>query len=160
MDSKCIIVNLPLQFSKSFSSSYSLHSIDSQNSLNTSKPTVDKLLEVDAELATQEVELVLNFSRFRKTSQSQNRYRLVWSLQILLQHQHKHQLPSRLKLSKRGWTYCQDEATPELDQSKTDTTVDVKTPAVSRYSKRRQKNPSPSKSRIRNLCPAKKTSRN
>jgi hypothetical protein len=137
---------------------------NSQNSLNTSKPTVDKLLEVDAELATQEVELSAQLQSIQE-----KRHSLRTVIDLFGPTDTATAIPAQTPIAevqtevveKKVEPIAQDEATPELDQSKTDTTVDVKTPAVSDTQKQQaKKNPSlASKKQNAKSVPTKKTSK-
>jgi hypothetical protein len=138
---------------------------NSQNSADTFNPTVTQLLEVDAELATQELQL---------NAQLQSIQEKRLSLKTVVDLFTPTDTTTATPIATPAQTpvaeaeaevsedqvepTAEDEVTPELDQPKTDTTAD--TPAVPDTEKRQaKKNSSPaSKKQSAKTVPTKKTS--
>lgn len=140
---------------------------NSQNPLDTSNPTVDKLLEVDAELATQEAQLNAQLQSIQE-----KRLSLKTVVDLFTPTDTTTATPiatpaqtpvaeAEAEVSEEQVEpIAQDVATPELDTSKTDTTADAKTPAVPDTQKlQAKKNSSPAiKKQSAKSVPTKKTS--
>ncbi len=110
---------------------------NSQNSLDTSNPTVAKLLEVDAELATQEVELITLLQSIQEKRRSLKTVidlfaptDTVTTTPIAIPEQTPVAEAEAEVVDEQAKPSAEDMATPELDTSKTDTTIDVETPTV------------------------------
>lgn len=127
---------------------------NSQNPADTSNPTVAKLLEVDAELATQEVELS---AQLQSIQEKRHSLKTVIDLftptdtdtttPIATPAQTSGALSEAEVTDEQAEPSGQNEATPELDQPKTDTTVDPEAPAVSDAPHRQTKKSSSSASK-------------
>ncbi len=141
---------------------------NSQNSADTFNPTVTKLLEVDAELATQEA--LLN-AQLQSIQEKRLSLKTVVDLfapttdtttatPIATLEQTPVAEAEAEVTEKQVEPTAQNEATPELDTSKIDTTVDVETLAVPDTQKlQAKKNSSPaSKKQSAKSLPKKKTS--
>ncbi len=116
---------------------------NSQNSLDTSNPTVAKLLEVDALLATQELQLNAQLQSIQEKRRSLKTVidlfaptNTATTTAIATPVQTPVALSEAEVAEEIVEPIAQDEATLELDQPETDTTVDAKTPAVPDTQKR------------------------
>jgi hypothetical protein len=136
---------------------------NSQNSLNTSNPTVAKLLEIDADLARQEVELSAQLQSIQE-----KRHSLRTVIDLFAPTHTATATPAQIPaapeqaevIAQQVEPIAEDVATSELDSPKTDTTADVKNPAVPDTQKQQaQKNSSfTSKKQSAKSVPTKKTS--
>lgn len=136
---------------------------NSQKFLDTSNPTVDKLLEIDAELATQEVELSAQLQSIQE-----KRHSLRTVIDLFAPTDTATATPAQIPaapeqtevVEEKVEPIAQDMATSELEQPKTDTTAGAKTSAVPVTQKRQaKKNSSPaSKKQSAKSLPKKKTS--
>lgn len=139
---------------------------NSQNSLDTSNPTVAKLLEVDAELATQELQLNAQLQSIQEKRRSLKTVidlfaptNTATTTAIATPAQTPVALSEAEVAEEIVEPIAQDEATLELDQPETDTTVDAKTPAVPDTQKRQaKKNSSPASKKQNAKSTPKKTS--
>jgi hypothetical protein len=141
---------------------------NSQNPDDISNPTVAKLLEVDAELATQELQLS---AQLQSIHEKRHSLKTVIDLfaptdtatatPIATPEQTPIVAEAEVEVTEeQGKPTTQDEATPELDQPKTDTTADNETPAVPGTQKRQpKKNSSPASKKPSAKSLPKKTSR-
>ncbi len=124
---------------------------NSQNSSDTSNPTVTKLLELDAELATQEVELSAQLQSIQE-----KRHSLKTVIDLFAPTDTATATPiatppetpvaeeSTEVTEEQTESTVEDVVTPELGSPKPDTTADAKTPAVPTPQKRQaKKNSSP-----------------
>lgn len=139
---------------------------NSENSPDTSNPTVAKLLEVDAELSTQEVELSAQLKSIQE-----KRHSLKTVIDLFAPTDTATATPIATPaqtpvveaeaevVEEQVEPTTQDEATPELDQPNTDITVDTEPQAVPAIQKRQaKKNSAPaSKSQVQNPCPRRQT---
>lgn len=141
---------------------------NSQNSSDTSNPTVAKLLEVDAELATQELHLNAQLQSIQEKRQSLKTVIDLFAptdtataTPIATPEQTPVAAAEAEVTKEQAEPPAQDVATSELDTSKTDTTMDVETPAVPDTQKRQTKeNSSPAgKKQSAKSVPTKKTSK-
>ncbi len=141
---------------------------NSQNFLDTSNPTVAKLLEVDTELATTEVELNAQLQSIQEKRRS-----LKTVIDLFAPTDTATATPiatppeTRVAEAEAEVTdeqaeqpTVEDVAEPELDQPETDTTADAETPAVPDPQKRQtKKNSAPaSKKQSPKSAPTKKAS--
>ena len=136
---------------------------NSQNSLDTSNPTAAKLLEVDADLATQELELS---AQLRSIQEKRHSLRTV--IDLFAPTDTATATPAQIPaapeqaevIAQQVESIAEDVATSKLDSPKTDTTADVKNPAVPDTQKRQtKKNSSPAnKKQSAKFLPTKKTS--
>lgn len=134
---------------------------NSQNSSNTSNSTVTKLLEVDAELATQEVELSTQLKSIQE-----KRHSLRTVINLFAPIDTATATPTATQAQKSGAeaeveSTALDVAISELDDSKTDTNTDAETLVVPDTQKRQAKknqSPTSSKQSTKSL-PKKKTSK-
>jgi hypothetical protein len=140
---------------------------NSQNPSDPSNPTVAKLLEVDALLATQEVELSAQLQSIQEKRHSLRTVidlfaptdtatttAIVTPAQTLVAAEGAEVVAQQVEPN------VQDVATPELDQPKTDTTAESETQVVPATPKQQaKKNSSPaSKKQSTKSLPKKKTS--
>ena len=116
---------------------------NSQNSSDISNPTVAKLLEADAHLAAQEVELSAQLTSVQEKRRSLKTVidlfaptNTATTTAIATPAQTPVALSEAEVAEEIVEPIAQDEATIELDQPETDTTVDAKTPAVPDTQKR------------------------
>ncbi len=119
---------------------------NSQTSSNTSNPTVAKLLEVDALLATQEAQLSAQLQSIQEKRRS-----LKTVIDLFAPTDTATATPIATPaptpvaeaeaevVAQQVEPTAQNEATPEQDQTKTDTTVDVETPTVPATEKQQPK---------------------
>lgn len=147
---------------------------NSQNSLDTSNPTVAKLLEVDAELATTEVELSVQLQSIQEkrhslktvidlfaSTDTATTTPIATPAQTPVTAEQAEVVAQQAEVvAHQVEPIAQDVATPKLDHSKTDTTADAKASAVPDTQKRQaNKNPSPaSKKQSAKSLPKKETS--
>lgn len=137
------------------------------NSSNTSNPTVAKLLEVDAELSTQELQLSVQLQSIQEKRHS---LRTVIDLfaptdtdtttAIATPTQTSVVEAEAEVVAQQAEPTAQEQVIPELDTSKTDTTADDETPAVPATQKRQGKNSAPAgKKQNAKSLPKNKTSK-
>ncbi len=119
---------------------------NSQNPSNISNPTVAKLLEVDAELATNEAQLSAQLQSIQE-----KRHSLKTVIDLFAPTDTATATPIATPaqttvaeaeaevVEEQAEPTAEDVATPELDTSKTDTTVDVETPTVPATRKQQSK---------------------
>ena len=129
---------------------------NSQNSSDTSNPTVAKLLEVDAELATQEVELSAQLQSIQE-----KRHSLRTVIDLFAPTDTATATPAQIPaapeqaevIAQQVEPIAEDVADSELAQPKTDTTADDETPAVPATQKQQ---PNQKQQPKKNLAPASK----
>ena len=118
---------------------------NSQNPSDTSNTTVAKLLEVDAELATTEVELSAQLQSIQEKRRSLKTVIDLFAptdtatTPIATPAQTPVAEAEAEVVDEQAKPSAEDVATPELDTSKTDTTVDTETPAAPPTQKRQVK---------------------